>query len=85
VNRNKVNYFNHKQKLKLNVDYSELTQDQADRLDKALDKAFNLLREQDERERISPTNQTPRPNDNRMDRAKGIYVASAIFLVLPEA
>lgn len=28
----------------LNVDYSELTQDQADRLDEALDKAFELLR-----------------------------------------
>ena len=29
----------------LNVDYSELTQDQADRLDKALTMAFDKLRE----------------------------------------
>lgn len=31
----------------LNVDYSELTQDQADRLDEALDKAIELLKEVD--------------------------------------
>lgn len=42
----------------LNVDYTGLTQDQADRLDKALDKAFDLLREQDASKRISPANKT---------------------------
>lgn len=31
----------------LNVDYSELTQDQADRLDEALTMAFDKLREEE--------------------------------------
>lgn len=42
----------------LNVDYSSLTQDQADRLDNALTKAFDLLRYEDASKRVSHADKT---------------------------